>query len=357
MKNIFLFEEKIEDVIDFLQFNNISYQTGSLWHQDNYHDLTLLPSNCCLIMTVLNLLEVYRDCDDSRQCLQQFLLNDSNCIVLYDDYDNPVKVAHQRATMLEIDSMCSYAGQITCVIDGEITEPDFPNIEIVHRQSAFILRLMPRLQFGEIKKQNCERDFLLTMGKQVLHRDRLWDQLTQRGLLSRAHAKYHRGKHYDEWLGKSNPLSQVREVHHWQVYELHPSPDLYSNTWFEIVPECTFEKFIYITEKTVKPISTKTPFLIVSNPGYLKHLHKIGFRTFGDYIDESYDDIIDLDQRIKSVLDQVQRILDRGSEQFYHETKSVLDHNHKYLCMLHGMSRQLNDQVLTRVLKSKHAID
>ena len=356
MKTIFLFEERIEDVRDFLQFNNIRYETGSLWHQDNYHDLSILPSHCCLIMTVLNLLEVYRDCDDSRQRLHQFLKNNTNCIVLYDDYDNPVKVTTQQPTLLEIDSLCSYAGQITCVVDGVVIDHDFVNIEIKQRQSAFIMRLMPRLQYGEIRKQSCAKDFLLTMGKQRRHRDELWDQLQQRDLLQRAHAKYHRGKHYDQWLGSVNPLSQVREVHHWQAYELHPSPDLYSNSWFEIVPECTFEKFIYITEKTIKPISTKTPFLIVSNPGYIKHLHSVGFKTFGDFIDESYDDIIDLTQRIKSVLDQVEEIIDSGSEKFYQETHHVLEYNHKYLCMLHGMSRQLNDRALTQILRNQHAL-
>lgn len=49
----------------------------------------------------------------------------------------------------------------------------------------------------------------------------------------------------------------------------------------------------FLTEKTFKSILSKQIFIIIGPKGILKELKNMGFGTFGDYIDESYDDAPD----------------------------------------------------------------
>ena len=43
------------------------------------------------------------------------------------------------------------------------------------------------------------------------------------------------------------------------------------------------------TEKTARPLLTKTPFVLFGPKHYLRNLKKLGFKTFDPYINESYD--------------------------------------------------------------------
>jgi hypothetical protein len=64
----------------------------------------------------------------------------------------------------------------------------------------------------------------------------------------------------------------------------------------------------YLSEKTFKAILMKRPFVILGGPGSLAKLHDLGFRTFDQFWDESYDQETDPNQRIKQVLAITQSI-------------------------------------------------
>ena len=69
----------------------------------------------------------------------------------------------------------------------------------------------------------------------------------------------------------------------------------YDESYFFISIETNYENKIstiqQISEKTYKPIINKMPFLIwTTTGGILKYLKSLGFKTFDDFIDESYDD-------------------------------------------------------------------
>jgi hypothetical protein len=57
----------------------------------------------------------------------------------------------------------------------------------------------------------------------------------------------------------------------------------------------------HLTEKTFKPIAMGMPFIIVGTQGSLEYLRSYGFKTFGDFWDESYDTIADDNQRIAAI--------------------------------------------------------
>lgn len=130
--------------------------------------------------------------------------------------------------------------------------------------------------------------------------------------------------------------------HNW--YDRFPSINLYSDTNFEIVGE-TFGELgndaFFPTEKIVKPITMKHPFVVAGSKGYLKNLRTLGFKTFADHIDESYDLIHDWQDRMKAVVEVVRSIIRKGSLEFYNETKPIREHNYNVLCDIQGRHKNV----------------
>lgn len=76
----------------------------------------------------------------------------------------------------------------------------------------------------------------------------------------------------------------------------------FNDAYWNFVTETAFEYESVITEKTFKPIANLQPFVVVGSCKTLLQLKKLGFRTFGNYIDESYDLIEDNEKRLKAVV-------------------------------------------------------
>jgi len=116
-----------------------------------------------------------------------------------------------------------------------------------------------------------------------------------------------------------------------------PSISLYNKVNFEIVCE-TFGGDLHdsfcLTEKTLKPISMKFPFLLVGTRGFLKKLRELGFQTFDSIIDESYDDEKDHVKRAAMVCEQADKIIKSGSSKFYALTRDICNHNFETLGVL-----------------------
>jgi hypothetical protein len=60
---------------------------------------------------------------------------------------------------------------------------------------------------------------------------------------------------------------------------------------------------LHLTEKTFKPIALGMPFVVAAPAGSLEYLRSYGFRTFGDVIDESYDQETNDLQRLEMIAD------------------------------------------------------
>ena len=84
--------------------------------------------------------------------------------------------------------------------------------------------------------------------------------------------------------------------------------DLYQNSNIHIVTETTFDECIFMSEKVMRPIVMYQPFIVLGPKGYLKQLRSHGFKTFGEFWDESYDDIDDPKLDTKKVLEIIIKI-------------------------------------------------
>ena len=69
----------------------------------------------------------------------------------------------------------------------------------------------------------------------------------------------------------------------------------FSDSYLNIILETHFDVDqsggVFLSEKTFKPIKNCQPFVIVGAPGSIKLLKQMGYKTFDNFIDHSYDDI------------------------------------------------------------------
>jgi hypothetical protein len=91
-----------------------------------------------------------------------------------------------------------------------------------------------------------------------------------------------------------------------------------------------FGQRLHITEKTFKAIAMEMPFVLVAPAGSLEYMREYGFRTFGDVIDESYDQETDDIRRLERVT-QLLKDLDNLSvaerQQIHRHCLPAVEHN------------------------------
>lgn len=114
-----------------------------------------------------------------------------------------------------------------------------------------------------------------------------------------------------------------------------PTRKYYQNSLVSIVTETHFtETEVTLTEKSFKPIKEKHPFMIVGVPGTLKALRSMGFKTFGDFWNEDYDDIdcpIVRMQHIAFAQEQIGKWTNEQILEFRRKVKPIVEHNFQML--------------------------
>lgn len=107
---------------------------------------------------------------------------------------------------------------------------------------------------------------------------------------------------------------------------------VYNQTAYSIVAETNYNNnYSFFTEKIIKPMLAKRLFVVFSGQHYLKNLRKLGFQTFDNVIDETYDSIADPIERFNSALAQVDYLLDIPQEVILKKIQPIVDHNHRLL--------------------------
>lgn len=87
---------------------------------------------------------------------------------------------------------------------------------------------------------------------------------------------------------------------------------------------------LFLSEKVFKPIVVGMPFMCLGNPGTLKLLKELGFKTFDKWIDESYDDDLPLLERCDTIVSEIKRFNEMSSQEridIRKEMNDVLVHN------------------------------
>jgi hypothetical protein len=105
---------------------------------------------------------------------------------------------------------------------------------------------------------------------------------------------------------------------------------VYNKTWFSVVTETRFD-YNFFTEKTAKALLAKRMFIALGAPNLLAELREMGFETFGNVVDESYDSVSNNITRWSMAIDQIKQICTQDPLLIYEKILPVLQHNQQHL--------------------------
>ena len=122
------------------------------------------------------------------------------------------------------------------------------------------------------------------------------------------------------YYGQQMSLSQVAPI------------QAYNQTAFSLVAETNFANdYVFHTEKIVKPILARRLFIVFSGCHYLKNLQRLGFKTFSNVIDESYDNEPDYKRRGEMICEQINYIITQDQQTILDKIKPIVDYNYDVL--------------------------
>ena len=131
------------------------------------------------------------------------------------------------------------------------------------------------------------------------------------------------------------------------------SHEKFYDSFLHICPE-TFqyhrEGRVFFSEKIWKPMMFMQPFVILGEPGHLAALHDMGYKTFSNFLDESYDSMTNNQERLATALQSAINFFDRPDSELHDDLEKMqytLTHN---LSNLQYRSAMM-DQNLKRDLK------
>jgi hypothetical protein len=182
----------------------------------------------------------------------------------------------------------------------------------------------------------------------------LWTMLDSRPTISRSFTLPNNGINQMATNSELRWLPSQYEVGQYQNATINPGPanrtfvknELFDNTWgeiylqaepyrdtyFSLVTETVVEQpWPFRTEKIAKPLMMGHPFIVATGPGYYRDLHRLGFRTFGHLIDESFDTIEHHQDRMDRIITIVQDLCQQDLDSFLKECYTVCKYNQQHL--------------------------
>lgn len=207
--------------------------------------------------------------------------------------------------------------------------------DIRHQSISYWLGKTSNKQI-EINNRKFEKNFLFLNKECREHRIEIYNLFKENNLLDKCFYSFASA---DPFHPDYKSLEGIPIKGEGSYLEMELPVNFFSKSFVNIVTETFFhnEHFyindsIFITEKTEKSFSAGMSFVIVSTPYFLKKLKKLGFKTFSNWWDESYDEIYDSNERLEKIKKLLLYIsswsLDKCNE-IYIEMQDVLIHNQK----------------------------
>ncbi|CAB4129172.1 hypothetical protein UFOVP112_270 [uncultured Caudovirales phage] len=129
---------------------------------------------------------------------------------------------------------------------------------------------------------------------------------------------------------------------------------VFNDTAYSIVAETDHDNTLgFYSEKTAKPIIARRLFIAFTGYKFLEKLRKVGFQTFGNIIDESYDLIENDEERYAAAFEQAKRLCNLDQGYVYNMVQPALEHNYNHI-MSTDWTQYAADQI-QRVINSAQA--
>tara|TARA_E500000318_G_scaffold111387_1_gene129799 strand:+ start:493 stop:1674 length:1182 start_codon:yes stop_codon:yes gene_type:complete len=146
---------------------------------------------------------------------------------------------------------------------------------------------------------------------------------------------------FDEWTSNKDAFIKMLPLEydnnqngHWIRAPQYDESELFESAFVWIACETMHEQDgIFITEKTWKAIAYGKPFLLNGDAGSLEYLRSIGYKTFDQFWDESYDNANSVD-KIKMISNIVENLCSKDITEIkdmYNKMLPTLKHNQKML--------------------------
>ena len=135
-----------------------------------------------------------------------------------------------------------------------------------------------------------------------------------------------------EWdIAQVSTLSDVHIAEEVSPEAMYNNIQAYNDTFVSLSTETRYASPMpYFSEKTFKSFYAYRPFILLAPPRTLQLVRDLGFRTFGDFWDESYDEELDHAKRLEKVYKVVTKILATPEvrlKQMLIEMEEILVHN------------------------------
>ena len=128
--------------------------------------------------------------------------------------------------------------------------------------------------------------------------------------------------------------------------DLYEKP--YNDTGCSIISETNDnDTDVFITEKLWKPILCQHIFLVHGNHLYLQKIRDIGFKTFNNYFDESYDLEQDPEKRIDKIVELCNTLSTRDWQDLYLQTQALRQHNFDTFWNKEKLSNEINKTLIS----------
>jgi hypothetical protein len=139
-----------------------------------------------------------------------------------------------------------------------------------------------------------------------------------------------------------------RNTKHWDRYI---NPDWYNRTQFSIVVETAISRGrleVFVTEKTMKPLALRHPFITIACPTTLNFIREGGFETFGNLFDEHYDLVSDNERRVELVWQQV---VDYDHQDYSQLTKEKVEYNYQRFYNKELVDKRFTQDIIHPILE------
>ena len=294
-----------------------------------------------LIMHSENILRLCKECN--KPDTDKFLKEKNIFLVHFDGDDECYNLCKMKKDDREhIQSLTVLS--LNDGLAGDFLKQRYPNFTFTNLRNGHISHPIYHGELGETKlpRNKTFIGFWNAVGEHRKIRKKVYDSLKEKNLLANSLTKVHikdsvQNNHDLAVTSNSYPESFFKNT--FLSFQL---PDLksYEMTNYEIVCEVVNggdrDDTLYFTEKTLKPIIMKHPFVMFGPKNYLKNLRSFGFKTFGDFIDESYDSYENCEDRIQSIVANVAKLNKDNGRSFYNATRDICQHNLDNLYYLKG---------------------
>jgi hypothetical protein len=196
----------------------------------------------------------------------------------------------------------------------------------------------------DINHSSKKYDFFYLNKYPRYHRIKLFKKIEAAGLLDNSlYSFLSENKRLDAryelpWVDANNYPQYGKDR---DIYELP-----YNLSAYNIVSETHDFGETFITEKIWKPILMQQIFVVHGKPHYLKDLRELGFHTFNNTFDESYDTVENADKRMDKIVDICQWLKNQDAQKIYSLTEDIRKHNAAHFFNESALKESVNKTVL-----------